>query len=48
MLREIQMITSKVWKNRNLPVPRNRAMPSEKRPKASASIFGAARPFVRG
>src|SRR4029077_3148628 len=37
VLRMIQAMTSTVWPARNFPVPRNRAIASEKRPNASAS-----------
>ena len=36
-LSTIQKITNTVWPTRYLPVPRNRARPSENRPNASAS-----------
>src|SRR2546425_289507 len=37
VLSTIQPMTSTVWPTRNRPVPRNRAIASEKRPNASAS-----------
>ena len=48
MFRVIQMTTSRVCQNRNVPVPMKRARFSENRPKVSGSMSTANRRALRG